>query len=85
MSPPAILPQAILWQGGIQGGSCMETLPAENISINHRLLPPPSCCCFLLLPVLAVILSTKVTQNPPAYESCKEQVPKDRGASQEAL
>lgn len=41
-SPPAILPWAMLWN---QGGSCMETLPAESY-FNE--LQAPSSSIFLL-------------------------------------
>ena len=46
-SPPAILPQAILRRGGSQGGSSMETLPAEN---HFNELWAPSAPILLLLP-----------------------------------
>lgn len=46
-SPPAILSQAILWWGGSQGGSSMETVPAVN---HFNELQAPSSPILLLLP-----------------------------------
>lgn len=72
VSPPAILPQAILCRGGSQGGSSMERLPAEN---HFNELQVPSSHILLLLPSPSL-------PNPYSQHKCKSHSEPERSKVQ---